>query len=64
MSYAVRLSTHLQRSQLAVRRAAEEPVAGLAAVISGPGRGAGLGASGDGGQGACGAAKRVRVRMR
>ena len=50
-------------SQLAVRRAAEEPVAGLAAGILGPGRGAGLGGGGDGGQGACGAAKRVRVRI-
>ena len=47
-----------------MRRAAEEAVAGLRLSISGPGRGAGLGASGDGGQGACGAAKRVRLGMR
>ena len=38
-----------------MRRAAEEPVAGLAAEMSGSERGAGLGGGGDGSRGASGA---------
>ena len=51
------------RSHRAVQRAAEEPVAGLAAGISGSDRCAGIGAGGDGDQGVFGAAKRVRLCM-
>ena len=49
-----------------MRRAAEEPVAGLAAGNSASGHGGvggGGGVGGDGGQGVCGAAKRVRLRV-
>ena len=50
-------------SQRAVRRAAKESVAGLAAGIPGSERGAGLLDGGDGGQGACGEAGCVKLRM-
>ena len=44
------------------RRPAEEPVAGLAAGTSSSERGTGLGGGGDGSQGTCNAARRVKLR--